>query len=266
MDIFIVEDNAATRRFLIQLIPTLDKSYRIIGTSTNVEEANLFLKAQKPHVLLLDIELPDGKGFDIIQRWNQDNNKKFDGYVIFATAHNHYALRAIKYSAFDYLLKPIQEEELKQTLIRAKKQLENHILFNNYIDNQLETLKQNIESVENEKALLEAKPQKVILSDADRIYLVIIDEIIRCEASGNYTIVWLTEERKITVSKPIGVFEDMLPKALFNRIHRSHLINLQFFSFLDKKEGGTVHLKDGSILPIARRRKDNLLGLIEGTK
>lgn len=261
MDIFIVDDNPSIRKFLMQVIPTLSTEYRIIGTATNVEEALLALETQKPNLLILDVELPDGKGFDILQKLIEKNT--FNGNVIFITAHDHYALRAIKYSALDYLLKPIDPEALGEALLKAVKQIENKQIIQNFTHQKIEVLKQNLENVEkNEVANKDQNSpneQKIVLSDAEKIYLVSINEIVRCESNGNYTTFCLTQNRTITISQSIKVFEQMLPSSIFYRVHRSHLINLNFFDFLDKKDGGTIHLKNGNLLPIAIRRKDELV-------
>ncbi|WP_338768347.1 LytTR family DNA-binding domain-containing protein [Bernardetia sp. ABR2-2B] len=255
MDIFIVDDNPSIRQFLLKVIPTLSKQYKIIGTGASVSEALLLLETQKPNLLILDVELPDGKGFDILQKLI--DKKTFNGNVIFITAHDHYALRAIKYSALDYLLKPIDPEALREALLKAVKQIEDKQILQDFTNQKIGVLKQNLENVEqNENSTQE---QKIVLSDAEKIYLVAIDEIVRCESNGNYTSFYLTEKRIITISQSIKVFEQMLPTSIFYRVHRSHLINLNFFEFLDKKDGGTIHLKDGSLLPIAIRRKEDLL-------
>ena len=126
MDIFIVDDNPSIRKFLIQVIPTLSKEYRVIGVGASVEEGLMSLEILKPDLLILDVELPDGKGFDILQKLSEKNsNGIFEGNVIFITAHDHYALRAIKYSALDYLLKPIDPEALEEALVKAVKEIEN---------------------------------------------------------------------------------------------------------------------------------------------
>lgn len=209
--------------------------------------------------MILDVELPDGKGFDILQKLSEKNpNGSFEGNVIFITAHDHYALRAIKYSALDYLLKPIDPEALEEALIKAVKEIENKKILQDFTTKKLEVLKQNLNEVETNNSDNQSN-QKIVLSDAEKIYLVCVDEIVRCESNGNYTSFYLTENRTITISQSIKVFEQMLPTSIFYRVHRSHLINLDFFEFLDKKEGGTIHLKDGSTLPVAVRRKDDLL-------
>ena len=264
MDIFIVDDNPSIRKFLIQVIPTLSKEYRIIGVGASVEEGLISLEILKPDLLILDVELPDGKGFDILQKLSEKNEKGiFEWNVIFITAHDHYALRAIKYSALDYLLKPIDPEALEEALLKAVREINNKKILQNFTTTKLEILQQNLRQVEqNENSKKEkdnAKDQKIVLSDAEKIYLVSVDEIVRCESNGNYTSFFLTNKRTITISQSIKVFEQMLPESIFYRVHRSHLINLAFFDFLDKKEGGTIHLKDGSLLPIAIRRKDDLL-------
>jgi len=145
-------------------------------------------------------------------------------------------------------------EEVKQ----AVKEIENKKILQSFTNKKLEVLKQNLNEVEQNNSE-EQNNQKIVLSDAEKIYLVSVDEIVRCESNGNYTSFYLTENRTITISQSIKVFEQMLPTSIFYRVHRSHLMNLDFFEFLDKKDGGTIHLKDGSTLPIAIRRKDDLL-------
>ncbi|WP_291727135.1 LytR/AlgR family response regulator transcription factor [Bernardetia sp.] len=256
MNIFIVEDNPTISRFLLQVIPTLDPSYNIVGTVDTVKGALEFLRNIQPDLLLLDVELPDGKGFDILQKWNQENQKeRFDGSVVFATAHNHYALQAIKHSALDYLVKPINVNELKTALKKAFENTEQ--LSKQFMNDKIEVLRQNIENVQTYGK--DYQNQKIVLSDAEKIYLVAIEDIVRCEAERSYTSFFLKEGKHITISKSIKVIEEMLPESIFYRVHRSHLINLTYFDFLDKKDGGTVYLKDGSTLPIAIRRKDTLI-------
>lgn len=256
MTIFIVEDNPNVRRFLLQVIPTFDDSYQIIGVSSSVEEALISLRAQSPDVLILDIELPDGNGFDILKKWNKENEGKIFGVqIIFATAHNHYALQAIKFSALDYLLKPISITELQEALQKASK----NIHVDKFMMDKINVLQQNLLQIETQNSENAVHKQNIVLSDAERIHLVNIHEVIRCEANGSYTTFFLNGNKQITMSKSIKTIEQMLPDSIFYRVHRSHLINLTFFDFLDKKDGGTIHLKGGTILPIAIRRKDALI-------
>ena len=266
MDIFIVDDNPSIRKFLMQIIPTLSKKYRVIGVGASVEEGLLSLKMLKPDLLILDVELPDGKGFDILQKLSeQKENGIFEGNVVFVTAHDHYALRAIKYSALDFLVKPVILEELQKALEKAVREKQSkHITQNqttHFLTKKIETLKQNLKQLETEKlnSLSNPNEQTIVLSDAEKIYLISINEIIRCESQRNYTSFHLTKNRNIVVSQPMKFYENILPKENFYRVHRSHLINLHFFDFLDKREGGTLHLKDGSILPVAIRRKEDLI-------
>lgn len=256
MNIFIVEDNATIRRFLLQIIPTLHPTYKIIGSCDTVSEAVDFLRQNKPDLLLLDVELPDGKGFDILQQWNKENQQnQFNGSVIFATAYNHYALQAIKYSALDYLLKPINVKELEEALHKAFENTDR--IHKKNINEKIEVLRQNLENVQTYGK--DYQHQKIILSDAEKIYMVGVENLIRCEADRSYTMVFLEEKKHLTISKSIKKIEEILPEKFFYRVHRSHLINLNFFDFLDRKDGGTIHLKDGSQLPIAARRKDTLM-------
>ena len=253
MTIFIVEDNPSIRRFLLQVIPTCGDDLDVIGASSSVEEALLFLRMKQPDLLLLDVELPDGNGFDVLRRWDEVSETPFAGNVIFATAHDHYALRAIKYSALDYLLKPIDVDELSTALAKAAAQQQRARPF---LENKIEVLHQNLEAPAEDA---EADRQRIVLADAERIYLVTVREIVRCEADGSYTQFHLENGKHLTLSKSIKTVEQMLPDALFYRIHRSHLINLTFFDYLDRRDGGTVRLHDGTTLPVAVRRREALL-------
>ena len=252
MTLFIVEDNPSIRRFLLQVVPTLGDDFTVIGASSSVEEALILLRSQRPDLLLLDVELPDGNGFDVLRRWHEASDTPFTGSVIFATAHDHYALRAIKYSALDYLLKPIDVDELAAALRKAADRQR----AQPFLENKIDVLHQNLEHPPTDDA---TDRQRIVLADAERIYLVTVRDIVRCEADGSYTQFHLASGKHLTLSKSIKTVEQMLPDSLFYRIHRSHLINLTCFDYLDRRDGGTVHLHDGTRLPVAVRRREALL-------
>ncbi len=271
MDIFVVDDNPNIRKSLVELISMISKSsnsdYRIIGTAATVQEATMLLEIHTPDILILDVELPDGKGFDVLRKLNEKVETRFEGSIIFATAHDHYALRAIKFSALDFLVKPILLEELQKALEKAVKEKQNKKVLQNQttdlLSKKIEILQESLKQAEKEKLanVSESNPneQKIVLSDAEKMYLILVNEIVRCESQRNYTSFYLTKGRNIVVSQPMKFFENILPISIFYRVHRSHLVNLNFFNFLDKREGGTLHLKDGTTLPVAIRRKEDLI-------
>lgn len=243
MNLFIVDDNPNTRAFLISCLPQLSLNCTLVGTAASIAEALPLVSLHRPEVLLLDIELPDGKGFDLLRKLED-----FSGKVIFITAHDHYALQAIKFSAFDFLLKPIDVEELEQTLQQAAQALQ----ADHQLREKLATLEKNLNTPT-------VQERKVILSDAENIYLVAIGDIVRCQSERNYTTFFLQDGRQITISQSIKNFEQLLPAPDFLRAHRSHLVHLKYFDRFEKKDGGTIRLQDGSVLPVAIRRKERLI-------
>ncbi|MEM6297168.1 MAG: LytTR family DNA-binding domain-containing protein [Bacteroidota bacterium] len=248
MKVFIVDDNPQIRQYLLRVLPELAELH-VSGVATNVSEAVSLLSTQQAtvNVLLLDVELPDGKGFEVLEQLPD-----FSGHVIFITSHERFALRAIKFSALDFLLKPIDRDELQQALRKAK---EKQAKFALSPEKRAQLLRDNLSA--------DPLAQKIILSNSDTLRLVRLDEIVRCSSEGSYTTFFLHDTTQMVVSKPSSYFEEWLPEPYFLRIHRSHLVNLHFFDRLDKKEGGTIHLKDGSQVPIAVRRRDLLLKALQ---
>ena len=186
--------------------------------------------------------MKDGTGFDLLKLCPKINFK-----VIFITGHDAYAIKAFRFSAIDYLLKPIDIDDLLTALEKAQSELneKNHNALS------VDALLQNRQ--------LEQASQKLVLADAENIYLLDRSEIIRCQSEGNYTRFYLTEERTMLIAKTLKNYVEMLEGGTFFRPHRSHLINLLHFEKYEKKDGGTIFMKDGSFLPVAVGRKDFLL-------
>lgn len=223
------------------LLNTHAPEIEILGEAESVKSGLEAIEQHNPELILLDVEMEDGTGFDLL---SQCPKPKFK--VIFITAHDDYALRAIKFSALDYLLKPVDSTELKNALEKAKQQVSeerNALSISTLVHNQ------------NEKQ----ENQKLVLSDSEKIYLVSKHEIIRCQSEGNYTKFFLTNNRELLISKTMKEYIKLLEGKQFFRTHQSHLINLEHFSHYEKADGGTVYMKDGSFLPVAVRRKDLLM-------
>ncbi len=244
MKLFIVDDNPNTRTFLISCLPQMAPNDTLVGTAGSIAEALPLIRLHQPDLLILDIELPDGKSFELLKKLND-----FQGKVIFITAHDHYALQAIKYSALDFLLKPIDEDELNEALQKAASTPSG---LDTRLNEKLSILDENLSTST-------VQERKIILSDAENIYLVALGDIMRCESERNYTTFFLQDGRKIIISQSIKTFEQFLPRPSFFRVHRSHLIHLKYFDRFEKKDGGTLILQDGSQLPVAVRRKERLL-------
>ncbi len=204
----------------------------------------------EPHIVFLDIDMPDGSGFDVLRNLNNYDFKK----IIFITGHEEHAVKAIKFSALDYILKPVNANEL----VNAVK------LALNMIKESNEQIK--IETLLNNLSQLNSKSERLILNTSDNIYIVDIKDIIRCQSDNNYTIFHTANLEKIVMSKTLKEYENILPEEIFIRIHRSHIININYISRITKKNSGFIRLKDKSEIPISPKKKELLLKMIKGLK
>ncbi|WKK87069.2 LytTR family DNA-binding domain-containing protein [Marivirga arenosa] len=237
----IIDDNEPTRKKIKTLLSLYTPEIDIIGEADGVETGFKCINNTKPELVLLDIEMGDGTGFDLL---NLYKNPEF--VVVFITAHDGYAIRAFQSSAIGYILKPIDSSNLIDTINKAKEQ---STLLNNELT--IQTLLKNTKS--------NNKLEKLILSDTENFYLIDISDVIRCESESNYTRFHLVDNQRILIAKTMKSYEEILEANGFFRVHRSHLINLNYFTRLDKKDGGTIFLKDGSDVPLATRRKNLLI-------
>jgi two-component system LytT family response regulator len=237
----IVEDEARGSSALKAMLSGINEVL-LIGESPDVEDAIIKIKIHNPDLILLDIEMPFKNGFDLLAALP---NRNFD--VIFTTAYDSYALKAIKFSAIDYLLKPIDPEELKLAINKTfekRKQIlhRSNLQLNNLLDNLKTINKQNF---------------KLSLPNASGSIFVPINEIIRCESDANYTRFFLENEAKvILVSKTLKEYDELLTDFGFCRVHHSHLINLKFIKKYIRGEGGTVVMLDGTEVEVSRRKKE----------
>ncbi len=241
MKTLIVDDENKGRQTLKQLLLLLNAPVTIVAEATNVQGAVKEIQEKQPELVFLDIQLTDGTGFDVLE---QITFKNF--HLIFITAHEEFALKAFRYSAIDYITKPIDPDILDSAI---KKVQNLHQQFS--LEKKLEVLLQNKQKV-----------HKLALPSTNGIQLAKVQDIIRCEASNNYTLFYLTDGKKIMVTKTLKDYEEMLMNDGFFRVHQSHLINLDFVSGYLKQDGGYVQMTDGSQIEISRRKKDAFLSLI----
>ena len=242
----IIDDEAGMRNNLKHQLNTLNLPVRLVGEATNVAEGIALLQEQEPDLVFLDVEMPDGKGFDLLKQM-----PNLPAKVIFVTAHDHYAVEAFRFSALDYLLKPIDADELQLAVGKALQAVEK------------ESYQLKINTFLNNMEDVSTKYKKIVLKNSDSIFAVNVSEIIRLEASSNYTTFHIENQTPIIVSKTLKDYEDILVGYGFYRIHQSHLINLNHFARYDKKDGGMVVLKDKTILPISPKKKDVLFEYLE---
>ncbi len=237
MKAVIVEDEKHSRETLRNLIEEFCADVTVAGAAGTVAEAVQLIRQHKPELLFLDIELQTGTGFDVLSAVSD-----LSFAVIFTTAYEHYAIRAIKFSSVDYLLKPIDLEELQGAIAKAKKQWDESARRR-----QLEVLLSNVS---------ERSMRKICLATADRLEFVNVEEIVMCEASGSYTNIYLKGGRKIVVSKNLKEYENLLDADRFMRVHNSYLVNLNEVNQFVKSEGGYILMNDNHQVSISPKKRD----------
>ena len=242
--VLIIDDENRTRDFVKKMIDSFQLDLEVFTDGENVETGIEAINRIQPDIVFLDIQMPDGTGFDVL---NSIETKKFE--VIFITAYQEYAIKAIKFSALDYILKPIDAEELHSAILTAIDSVD----FKKE-DLQYEALENNIQP---------GNRRKLVLKTQECVYIVDLMEIIRCEADKNYTFFFLNNGKKILVSRTLKDFETMLNGYGFFRIQQSHLINLDYLDRYDKHQGGAIIMKDGSALPLSPDKKDQFFKLLE---
>lgn len=240
----IVDDVVNSQNVLLQILEHHCPKVKVCGVASSVLEAQRLIIEEQPDLVLLDIEMPPNNGFELLEQFP---NPTFE--VIFTTAHDQYALRAIKFCALDYLLKPIDIQEFKVAIDKTTKQLQNKTPRFNQNFNQL---LENLKSPNHQE-------NKIALPTLDGLVFVKVNTILRCEADGSYTKVHLTTKKTIMATRKIKEFEQLLTEHNFFRVHRSHLINLNHIEKYYKGTGGYVVLSDGSSVDVARRKKEEFL-------
>ena len=241
----IVEDETKSRELLEALVSKHCPNVNVIATAANVKKAIEAVDKYNPDLIFLDISMPDGTGFDLLEKISP---VKAD--IIFTTATDKYAIKAIKYSALDYLLKPMDAEELKNAV------------------NKLVEKKSKVNTVENLAHLLQNLKQgkdsyqKITLPTSTSYEIVLVKDIIRCEADGSYTTFHLEGKRKLMASASLKHYEDLLPANNFMRIHHHHLISINHVVRYLKVDGGYAVMTDGSQIEISRRKKDDFLAML----
>lgn len=213
---------------------------QVLAMCTSADEAVTAIIQLQPQLIFLDIEMPVKSGFEVLHAFQQP---RFD--VIFTTAYNQFAIKAFKYAAFDYLLKPIDAADLKAAIERFKNRK------TTLTTQQLEVLMNHMGKV--------PPPEKIALNTADGMMFIKPDQIIRCESQSNYTKIYLTTHQKVTIAKTLKDVEETLQEYHFYRIHNSHLINLQHIEKFVKADGGYVLMTDGEHITVARNRKDGFI-------
>jgi two-component system, LytTR family, response regulator len=241
----IIDDEEHQRQTIEGLVKLYCKNLRVVARCGSVAAGVKAIKKHRPDLVLLDIMMDDGTGFDLLDRLSPVDFK-----VIFITAYNQFAIKAIRFSALDYLLKPVDPDELVQAVAKAETHVQEE--FNAQFSN----LKENLNP--DTKAGI-----KIILKTHDNIYLVPVNDILYCESDDNYTRFHLLNKQEIFVSTTLKEYEDMLADSGFLRVHKSYLVNLKYFWRFEKAEGGFVVLEGDVKIPVASRKREELLEMLD---
>jgi len=238
----LIDDELNNLENLSALLAKYCPQVTVIGKASDATTARGLIAALNPDLVFLDVQMPNENGFALLQSLPEISFE-----VIFVTAYDQYGVQAIKFSALDYLLKPVNIEELKRAVNKAEQQLHKK---------QQQSLLQNLlHYFNNEKS----RQQKLALPTTGETRLVSISEIIRCESSNSYTTFFLSNKEKIMVSRPIGEYEQLLGGYDFIRVHQSHLVNKEYVQSLLKKDGFSLLLTDGSTIPVSRQKKETVM-------
>jgi two-component system, LytTR family, response regulator len=241
----IIDDEPGIRKMMSLMLKQYCPDIHIAGEADSVVSGYEAIRDMRPDLVFLDIKMDDGTGFELLEKFD-----KVDFHVIFITAFEEYAVKAFRFSAIDYLLKPLEAEELIVAVEKLK-----HLL-NAEQDLRVTTLIRNMKEGSKED-------KKVVLRTQDRFHFVKVSEILYCESDGNYTTFYLESGSKIMVSKSLKEYDDILAEYSFYRPHKSYLINLTFVTGFDKAEGGYIIMKNNARIPISSRKKEEFLRIVQ---
>ena len=240
----IIDDEKNGRENLAGLIKTHCPQIRIVSEANSVAQAIAEIKAHRPQLIFLDIEMPGGNGFQLLEHFSD-----FPFEVIFVTAYDNYAIKAIRFSASDYILKPINLNELitavDKVSQRVKQQSENERIRQLYLNT------------------IHPTNPKIGLPTGERVEFVEVKSIIHCQGESNYTHLYFTDKKPLLVAKSLIEFEELLGEYGFIRVHKAHLINLNHVSSFTKNDGGVLIMSNGNQVSISRRRKDLTLSQLK---
>lgn len=241
----LIDDDVNLREGMKGLLSLYAPDITIIGEADSVESGVEILNKLNPQIVFLDIQMNDGTGFDILEKLSEINGK-VTSHVVFVTAYEHYAIKAFRFSALDFLLKPVGPDELEKVIDKIRTVLEKDNDYS-HIDLLLENIRKKADNF-----------KRIALSNSDGIHLLDINDIIRCESDDNYTKFFVKNGKPILISKTLKEYEELLSEYDFVRIHQSHLINLAYVKSYVKKENGFVLMHNDEQLPVSQRKRELL--------
>lgn len=237
----LIDDERSSLENLEQKIREFCPELKILATVEQPAEAILLIRHHKPDLIFLDIEMPHLNGFRML-----DELGDYNAEIVFTTAYNHYAIEAIRISAFDYLMKPVSITDLKATVERLSRQLAKATR------QRLDVLRQSLNKPNNQD-------QKIAVPTWEGLEFVLIRNLVRIESSSNYSRLFFTNGETLLVTRQLKEFEEMLTPYRFCRVHNIHLINLQYVKRYIRGEGGSVIMDNGDEIDVSRRKKDDFL-------
>jgi two-component system LytT family response regulator len=238
----VVDDESNSRKAVLNLLSMYCENIEVVGVADSCATGYEIINESKPELIFLDVELGDGTGFDLIKKFHKPDFK-----VIFVTAFDKYAIKAIKCSALDYILKPVNPNELVNAIEKAMTSLEIEEELSLKVNNYIENLSTSI------------KNKKIILNTSSNVYIVNITDIIRLQADQNYTHIHIDGKSPVMIAKTLKEFEEMLSEHGFFRIHQSHLINMSCIQEYEKGGQASVVLTNSDKVPVSSRKRDLFL-------
>lgn len=244
----IIDDEYISRNVLKKLLSINCPDVEVAAECTNAAEGKAVIESLQPQLVFLDISMPGKSGLDMLKELAEINFE-----IIFVTAFHEYTIQAIRFSAIDYLLKPVDAKELKEAVERARNKLKLSVPSPQHLQSFLH----------NTQSVLPQEEMQLCIPGIKGFQLVRIKEVIYCEADNTYTTIYLTENRKIMASRPLLDYEVLLQDTSFIRIHKSYLINIRHLKEYQKGEGGIAIMSNGKQLDVSRRKKEQFIGYIK---
>lgn len=241
----IIDDEKTSRQVLSDMLEKYCPDTIVLGEASGCDEGIELIQEVKPELVFLDIQMPDGNGFTLLESFEKPS---FD--VIFVTAFDQYAIRAIKYSALDYLMKPVNPQELVESVERYREKS-----VTGDVNKRLQVLMQNV-------AGGNTKPRKIVLSTSEGYHVVNPDDIVRCQSDSYYTNFYFNDGKRIIVSKTLKEFDEILSDFGFIRTHKSHLLNIKYIKSYLRADGGFILMTNGNEIPVSRRKRDYIVEII----
>jgi two-component system, LytTR family, response regulator len=241
----IVEDEKMSRETLRRLLEKYCPAVEVVAEADGYRKGLEEIRKHHPDVIFLDIQMPDGSGFRLLEEMDE-----IDFEIIFTTAFDQFAIKAIKFSALDYLLKPIIPQDLIEAIVRVEKKKAEKVR------------KRNLEVIPENLNMRDEKSQKIVLSTSEMIHVISVDDILRCESDNYYTYFYFTDGRKLLVSKTLKENEELLSQHNFIRPHKSHLVNIKYIKSYIRQDGGYILMTDDTHIPVSRRKKDKIMEII----